>query len=193
LNKEVVLSRMILKLPKNPWTNIEIMDWQMDDEKLPVEYYFYDSSFGKVLAINTPKGVCYLDLIEEKPEYVLTDLRKRFKQVEPMETKTFLQKQAIDFLEGKRDELLQFHLRGTRYQTEIWRKLIRIPYGKVISYITLGGDIKYLRAAGTANGRNPIFCIVPCQRAVKVTGEFDRYFWGKDVKKRLLVWEFANS
>lgn len=193
LDKKVVLSRMLQELPQTYWANVEILDWLPDDDKLPIEYSFYDSSFGRVLAANTSKGICYLGLEEDKPEYVLADFKKRFRHTNPIKIETPLQKQAIDFLDGKINELLQFHLRGTSYQTKIWRKLICIPYGKVISYATLGSSPQHSRAAGTANGRNPIFWIIPCHRAVKTTGAFDHYFWGEGVKKRLLAWEFANS
>lgn len=193
LSKPVVLSRMIEDLPQTPWANIEILGWEIPDDKLPIEYYFYKTSFGEVLVANTPKGVCYLGLIERSYEDVFTDFKKRFRYANLIKTKTSLQKQVTGFLNEKTDEILQFHLKGTSFQTEIWKKLIRIPYGKVISYATLGGNARCSRAAGTANGRNPIFWIIPCHRAVKATGEFDRYFWGEDVKKRLLAWEFANT
>lgn len=193
LSKQAILDRMLDSLPPTPWANMEILDWLPHDDRLPIKYSFYQTPFGEVLVANTPKGVCYLGLIERETENILADFKKRFKHADPIKRDTPLQKQAIDFLEGKTSKLLSFHLRGTPYQTEIWRKLIRIPYGKVISYATLGGGTQHSRAAGTANGRNPIFWIVPCQRAVKTTGGFDRYFWGEDVKKKLLAWEFANT
>ncbi|NDW19310.1 methylated-DNA--[protein]-cysteine S-methyltransferase [Dysgonomonas sp. 216] len=193
LNKQVVLSRMIDNLPSEPWANIEINDWLPKDEELLIEYSFYNTPFGNVLVANTSKGICYLGLIEGNLEDVLSDFEKRFSYTNRVETQTLQQKQAVDFLNGKTDKLLLFHLRGTPYQIGIWRKLIRIPYGKVISYATLEGSAQFARAAGAANGRNPIFWIIPCHRVVKTDGGFDRYFWGKDVKKRLLGWEFANS
>jgi AraC family transcriptional regulator of adaptative response/methylated-DNA-[protein]-cysteine methyltransferase len=193
LNKQVVLDRMIDDLPSTPWTNIEILDWLPNDDTLSVEYFFYRTPFGEVLVANTIKGICYLGLIKNRTEDVLADLKKRFKYTTLKETETLMQKQVVDCMGGKMYELLVFHLRGTPYQTEIWRKLIRIPYGKVISYATLGGSAENARAAGTANGRNPIFWLIPCHRTVKRTGGFDRYFWGEDIKKQLLAWEFSNS
>lgn len=193
LSKQAVLTRMVEVLPQSPWANIEILDWLPDDNKLPIEYHFYNSSFGELLVANTPKGICYLGLIEGKSEDILSDLKKRFSFTKLVEKESLYQKQTFDFLEGERDEPLRFHLKGTSYQIEIWRKLTRIPFGKVISYATLGGDAQCSRSAGTANGRNPVFLIIPCHRVVKTTGGFDRYFWGEDVKKRLLAWEFANS
>ncbi|MDR2935877.1 MAG: methylated-DNA--[protein]-cysteine S-methyltransferase [Rikenellaceae bacterium] len=190
---KAILGRMIDELPDVPWADIEILDWQPADDRLPVEYTFADTSFGRVLAANTPFGVCYLGLAEGNPEAVLRDFQKRFGYATQVEARTFRQKQALDFLDGKRDEHIVFHLRGTPYQTGIWRRLIRIPSGRVVSYATLGGGVRQARAAGTANGRNPIFRIVPCHRAVKNTGGFDRYFWGEAVKRRLLAGEFIPN
>jgi AraC family transcriptional regulator of adaptative response/methylated-DNA-[protein]-cysteine methyltransferase len=192
-NKQVVLNRMIEDLPPTPWAGIEVLDWLPGDDNLSIEYSFYNTPFGEVLAAHTSIGICYLGLVEGKPENVLADFKKRFQHTRPVETKTPLQMRLIDFLDGKTGDLLQFHLRGTPYQTGIWRRLTRIPFGSVVSYATLGGDAQYSRAAGTATGRNPVFWVIPCHRAVKTTGGFDRYFWGEDVKKRLLAWEFANS
>ncbi|NDV84029.1 methylated-DNA--[protein]-cysteine S-methyltransferase [Bacteroides sp. 51] len=192
LNKKNVLDHMIEELPAIPWADIEILDWLSGDDTLPIEYYFSVTSFGQVLAANTSKGICYLGLVQGKPEDVFSDFNKRFRHAVRIEKQTPLQQQVLHFLNGERNEYITFHLRGTPYQTEIWRRLIRIPYGKVISYATLGGSAQYSRAAGTANGRNPIFWIIPCHRAVKTDGSFDRYFWGEDVKKKLLAWEFAN-
>ncbi|MDL2290101.1 methylated-DNA--[protein]-cysteine S-methyltransferase [Paludibacteraceae bacterium OttesenSCG-928-F17] len=193
VNRKIVLDRMIDHLPQKPWADIEISDWTSGDDNLLIEYAFYDSSFGEVLVANTPKGICYLGLSEGQHEDVLTDFKKRFNYTQPIEKESSLQKQAVEFLNGKSEMYLCFHLKGTSYQTGIWRKLIRIPYGNVISYATLGGSAEYSRAAGTANGRNPVFWIIPCHRAVKTTGGFDRYFWGENIKKQLLAWEFANS
>lgn len=192
LNRTVVLDYMTGELPPTPWADIEILDWLPEDDKLPVEYCFADTPFGRVLVANTCKGVCYLGLVEGNPESDLLDFNKRFSHTSRIERQTFRQQQVFKFLDGERNEHISFHLRGTSFQTEIWRRLIRIPFGKVISYTTLGGNARSSRAAGAANGRNPIFWIVPCQRVVKTDGGFDRYFWGEDVKKRLLAWEFAN-
>ncbi len=193
LDKQVILHRMIEDLPTSLWADIEILDWVPGDNILPVEYAFYESPFGEVLIANTPKGVCYLGVVNDQSGYVPDDFNKRFGYAKPKEAKTPQQEIALDYLNGQMDESLQFHLKGTPYQIEVWRRLLRIPFGKVISYATLANNKEHSRATGTANGRNPIFYLVPCHRAVYTSGKFDRYSWGKDIKKRLLAWEFANS
>lgn len=193
LNKQTVLDHMIEELPQTPWTDIEILDWLPEDDKLPIEYGFAATHWGQVLAANTPKGVCYLGLVQGNRQAVWLDFKKRFGHAVCMEKQTSRQKQVLRFLDGVGDGRMLFHLRGTAYQMDIWRRLIRVPYGKVVSYATLGGGARYSRAAGTANGRNPVFLIIPCHRVVKTDGGFDRYFWGEDVKRRLLDREFTNA
>lgn len=189
---EKVLSRMVGDLPEGPWADITIFDWSPDDDKLPVEYGFAETTFGRMLVAGTPKGVCYIGPEKGKVE-VLQDFNKRFGHARRIERKSLWQKPALEFLNGNTAVPVVFHLKGTPYQTEIWRKLLRIPFGKVVSYATLGGGARHARAAGTATGRNPIFWIVPCHRVVNTSGRFDRYFWGSDMKNELLAWEFAVS
>ena len=193
MREQKVLDHMIDLLPTTHWAEMEILSWLPEDNKLSVEFSFYDSSFGEVLIANTSKGVCYLGVVKEERRSVLSDFEERFGYAKVCKVETSLQKIALDYLNGVMNRPLSFHLKGTPYQTTIWRRLLRIPYGKVISYATLAENKKHARAAGTANGRNPIFYLVPCHRVVYTNGKFDRYFWGKDIKTRLLAWEFANS
>lgn len=191
-SENAVLENMTGELPATAWADIEILDWLPEDDTQPVNYGFADTRFGRVLVANTRKGVCYIGLINGDDGAVLADFNKRFGHTLRTEERTDFQKQALDFLDGRRSGHITLHLRGTSYQTGIWRRLIRIPFGKVVSYATLAGDKDHSRAAGAANGRNPVFWIVPCHRAVKSDGSFDRYFWGEDIKKRLLAWELTN-
>ena len=192
LDRKVVRDHMIEELPSTPWADIEILNWLSGDDKLPVEYSFAETFFGQVLAANTPHGICYLSLVASNPETVRMDFNKRFGHAVRVERQTFLQKQTVRFLNGDRSEHIALHLRGTPYQIEIWQRLIRIPCGKVVSYATLGGGAAHARAAGTANGKNPVCWIVPCHRVVKTDGDFDRYFWGEAMKERLLTWEICG-
>lgn len=193
LSPEKVLSRMAGGLAETTWANITIFDWLPDDDKLPIEYGFAETPFGKMLMASTPKGICYIGPDRDGEMDVVQDFNKRFGHALRIERESTWQKQALDFMDGDTDGSVVLHLKGTPYQREIWRKLLRIPFGEVVSYATLGGGARYARASGTATGRNPVFWIVPCHRVVNTSGKFDRYFWGGDIKNNLLVWEFANS
>ena len=83
-------------------------------------------------------------------------------------------------------------LRGTDFQKRVWNELLNIPFGKTISYMQMAinlGDRKCIRAAGTANGRNPVSIIVPCHRVIGSNGDLVGYGGGLDKKRALLELE----
>jgi methylated-DNA-[protein]-cysteine S-methyltransferase len=85
---------------------------------------------------------------------------------------------------------------GTPFQRSVWRQLRKIRSGKTISYATLAGRIgkpKAVRAAGLANGQNPISIVVPCHRVIGSDGSLTGYGGGLPRKKWLLEHEGALS
>lgn len=83
---------------------------------------------------------------------------------------------------------------GTPFQQSVWRQLRKIRAGKTISYAALAGRIgkpKAVRAAGLANGQNPISIVVPCHRVIGSDGTLTGYGGGLPRKKWLLEHEGA--
>jgi len=77
----------------------------------------------------------------------------------------------------------------TSFQNKVWCELLKIPYGKTISYADLAkaaGNPKAYRAAGSANGKNPIAIIIPCHRVIASNGGLGGYAYGLEAKKQLL-------
>ncbi len=77
----------------------------------------------------------------------------------------------------------------TAFRLRVWQQLRKIPYGQTISYQGLAirlGDPKCIRAAGTANGKNPIAIIVPCHRVIGQQGSLVGYA-GELWRKRWLL------
>lgn len=84
---------------------------------------------------------------------------------------------------------------GTEFQKSVWRELRRIPAGSAISYSELAtrvGRPKAMRAAGSANGANPIPIVVPCHRVIAANGGLGGYACGLDRKRWLLAHEGAR-
>ena len=112
-------------------------------------------------------------------------------------TQNMLIQQCINELESYfRGDLKQFtipiKLTGTDFQNRVWSELLKIPYGKTISYSELAirlGDLKCIRAAGTANGKNKIPIIVPCHRVIGKDGSLVGFGGGLDKKEWLLKHE----
>ena len=83
---------------------------------------------------------------------------------------------------------------GTPFQRSVWQALRTIPHGTTITYAQLAvriGSPKAIRAAGLANGRNPISIVVPCHRVIGSNGTLTGYGGGLPRKKWLLEHEGA--
>lgn len=111
--------------------------------------------------------------------------------------------QAFGFLKTQMDAYYRGSLRtfnvphkagGTDFQKRVWAELEFIPFGKTISYLELAkrlGDPKCIRAAGRANGANPISVIIPCHRVIGSDGSLVGYGGGLPRKQALLELEGA--
>ena len=85
---------------------------------------------------------------------------------------------------------------GTSFQQKVWNELLKIPYGKTISYRELAirlGDEKSIRAAASANGQNNLAIAVPCHRVIGTDGSLTGYAGGLWRKKWLLDHEAKHS
>lgn len=98
--------------------------------------------------------------------------------------------QLQDFFEGK---LLVFDLKldpeGTDFQKKVWNLLCKIPYGKTWTYAEMAnklGDPKVIRAAASANGKNPVAIVIPCHRVIGTNGSLTGYAGGLENKRFLL-------
>ena len=78
---------------------------------------------------------------------------------------------------------------GTEFQKKVWNKLVDIPFGKTMSYLSLAedlGDVKAIRAVAAANGKNPIWIVIPCHRVIGSDGSLVGYAGGLERKEWLL-------
>lgn len=91
---------------------------------------------------------------------------------------------------------LPLHPKGTEFQKKVWDELLRIPQGETITYHELAvrlGDPKCIRAAGTANGRNPLAIVIPCHRVIGTGNKLTGYAGGLGRKLWLLEHELKYN
>ena len=109
---------------------------------------------------------------------------------EPLEDCVY---QLQEYFEGKRQVFdLKLNPQGTDFQKTVWDALLSIPFGKTMSYLELSkqlGDVKAIRAVANANGKNPIWIIVPCHRVIGTDGSLTGYEGGLHRKQWLLEHE----
>ena len=105
--------------------------------------------------------------------------------------------EIAEYFTGARDTFsVPIRLRGTAFQRRVWKELLAIPFGELVSYgdITerVGLPMSGARAVGGAVGRNPVSIIVPCHRVVGASGSLTGYAGGIDRKSALLSLEGAE-
>ncbi|HEU0135941.1 MAG TPA: methylated-DNA--[protein]-cysteine S-methyltransferase [Flavobacterium sp.] len=101
--------------------------------------------------------------------------------------------QLQEYFENKRDNFtFAINPKGTAFQQKVWQELINIPFGETTSYLSLSkklGDVKAIRAVASANGKNPLWIVVPCHRVIGTDGSLTGYAGGLWRKKWLLEHE----
>jgi methylated-DNA-[protein]-cysteine S-methyltransferase len=101
--------------------------------------------------------------------------------------------QLEEYFNGKRASFgLTVNPKGTDFQKKVWKSLLQIPFGKTRSYLEQSkalGDVKAIRAVASANGKNPLWIIIPCHRVIGSDGSLTGYAGGIWRKKWLLSHE----
>lgn len=102
-------------------------------------------------------------------------------------------KQLEDYFKGKRNSFnLKLNPKGTIFQKKVWDELLNIPFNTTRTYLEQSkslGDVKAIRAVASANGKNPIWIIIPCHRVIGSDGSLTGYAGGIWRKKWLLAHE----
>ena len=85
---------------------------------------------------------------------------------------------------------------GTNFQLRVWRALLEVPCGCLVSYGQLAsaiGQPNAARAVGSAVGANPLAYLIPCHRVIRETGVLGEYRWGRERKRALVAWETLKN
>jgi len=105
--------------------------------------------------------------------------------------------QIDEYFSGKRTTFtFPINPAGTDFQKAVWQELLKIPFGKTLSYMDITkklGDVKAIRAVASANGKNPLWIVVPCHRVVGSDGSLTGYAGGLWRKKWLLEHENPST
>ena len=140
--------------------------------------------------IQTPLGMAKLEG-DEKGLTAVTVLEEFVPVSEPIpEVLEDAVYQLQEYFEGRRESFsLSLNPTGTDFQKKVWNELQKIPFGKTVSYLDLSktlGDVKAIRAVAAANGKNPVWIIIPCHRVIGTDGSLTGYAGGLHRKKWLL-------
>lgn len=165
---------------------------------LELRYGVHATPFGEALFVVSGLGLARLAFLTESGlEGALAEARADWPLSRSIEdpAATAALPEAV-FVRRPADAPLRVLVKGTQFQIQVWRALLRIPEGSVASYGGLAaalGRPGASRAVGAACGRNRIGWLIPCHRVIRETGALGGYHWGLDVKRAMLALEAARS
>jgi methylated-DNA-[protein]-cysteine S-methyltransferase len=148
---------------------------------------YHHSALGLLEIIGTAQTIKSVEFIE--PEQMV--------ESQPLSDSSAAGKACLaqldEYFRGERREFsLNLDPTGTEFQKSVWQELLKIPYGKTVSYLNIAQALnneKAIRAVGAANGQNPIVIIVPCHRVIGSDGKLTGYGGGLWRKEWLLKHE----
>jgi AraC family transcriptional regulator of adaptative response/methylated-DNA-[protein]-cysteine methyltransferase len=156
-----------------------------------IRYCVTRCSLGPLLVAVTQRGVCAVEFVAAKE--APASLQKRFPRalIESADAKQLRWvKSVVDRVDGSQSTAdLPLDIRGTAFQTRVWRELARIPRGRTLSYAEVARRIHAptsTRAVAAACASNALAVVIPCHRVVGSSGKLTGYRWGLDRKRKLL-------
>ena len=187
------------------FVNLEAMspqEFKTGGAGLQIWYGIHETMFGDCLIATTARGVCnlyFLDGMDNQAAALL--LREEWAKAEIIYDRQITQPiydrlfSSLPNLNIAKQPPLTLFVKGTNFQIQVWRALLRIPFGGITTYQGLGrslGRSNAARAIGNAVGSNPISFIIPCHRVIRESGELGGYRWGLERKTAILGWEASQ-
>ena len=87
-------------------------------------------------------------------------------------------------------------LPGTAFQHDVWRALLKIPYGETRTYTQIAemaGHPNAVRAVANAIGKNPLPPIIPCHRVIRSDGNIGGYSAKGGIKEKIRLLKKEQS
>lgn len=165
---------------------------------MTVEWGYAETPFGLSSIGWNARGICHMAFHEERTRHIPWELRTNWPKAafrrDDEAARKQMDKVFHDTPRGKKT--LKAFVRATPFQFKVWRALLRLPEGTLVTYGKLAcvvGNPGAARAVGTACAANPIAFLIPCHRVIRETGAIKGYAWGMERKHAVLAWEAANA
>ncbi len=167
-----------------------------------IRYACRTTALGPLMMAATDRGVCFAQFGDSR-EALLEQLQAEFPEASLAESEASSSEGldawmvALDGYLAKNAPLpdVPLDLRGTSFQLKVWRFLLGLDEGEVVSYGEVAreiGEPKAVRAAASACGANRVGVLIPCHRVLRGDGSLGGYRWGLDRKRTLLDLERNN-
>ncbi len=185
------------------FVNLEAMspgEFKAGGAGLQIRYGIHDTPFGTSLIATTARGICnlyFLDTTDEQTAAQRLQLTWKNAEIIRDEQATQSLRDLIFNSETLSEQKpLTLLVKGTNFQIQVWRALLKLPFGAIATYQTIAQMVARptaARAVGNAIGNNPIGYLIPCHRVIRESGEIGGYGWGVERKTVMLGWEASRT
>ena len=187
------------------FVNLEAMspqEFKTGGAGLEICYGIHETMFGDCLIATTERGICnlyFLDGMNDQAAELM--LREEWSNAEIISDRQITQPicdrlfSHLPNLNNTKQPPLKLYVKGTNFQIQVWRAILRIPFGGITTYQGLGrslGRPNAARVIGNAVGSNPISFLIPCHRVIRESCELGGYRWGLERKMAILGWEASH-
>lgn len=185
------------------FVNFEAMtpgDYKNQAKGVEISYGFACSPFGECLLATTDRGICYFGFVGDGNKFEAYNqllqtwpgavLKESPESIIPILKNIF----ALDHT--RKSQPFNILIKGTNFQVKVWKALLSIPEGSVVSYKDIAsfiGHPKSFRAVANTIAINPVAYLIPCHRVISKSGKIHRYRWGATRKKAIIGWEAART
>ena len=167
---------------------------------LTIRFGTGESPFGPVFVAWTERGVCRVGFVSDGDVSAEKEALRRVWERASLKVDelraTALARSIFSAPFEAESPPLTVHVRGTNFQLAVWRALLRVPPGQVVSYGRLAEEVcstRAARATGSAVGANPIAFLIPCHRVIRAGGITGNYAGGATRKRCMLAWEASRQ
>jgi AraC family transcriptional regulator of adaptative response/methylated-DNA-[protein]-cysteine methyltransferase len=168
---------------------------------LKIRHGVAESPFGRTFVATTARGICalaFIDTATDSTEAAVADVAQNWPYAELIADEVAAAQTIARVFERRvaGNAPLSVLVHGTNFQVAVWRALLAIPEGCLVSYGDIAaalGRPRAVRAVGSAVGANPCGYLIPCHRVIRSNGELGGYRWGLTRKQAINAWEAAAS
>lgn len=168
-----------------------------------INYACRDTALGLMMMAATDKGICFVQFADDQNsllgllqgEFPNAELKLSAAQDGP-ELDNWMAALDLHISQNAPRPDLPLDITGTAFQIKVWKFLLAIKEGDILSYSELASCIdkpKAVRAVASACGKNRIGVLIPCHRVLRSDGSLGGYRWGLARKRALLAQEKSKT
>jgi methylated-DNA-[protein]-cysteine S-methyltransferase len=153
---------------------------------------YVETPLGTLAIEGSERGLTQIDLLPGGKQAPTS-------AVEPGSVVAKAASQLGEYFAGKRRDFdLPLDYEAGGFERSVLDELVRVPFGKTVSYgelAAMAGSPRAARAVGNIMRQNPLMIVIPCHRVIGADGSLRGYGGlgsGLDHKRRLLELEGAS-